>query len=649
MINFLNFLTEAEDEGAKLKHIHHAEDRPLLHGEDGFEHAYGALQAAHHHTVQGLQSHKMTMKYDGSPSVVFGHHPENGKFFVASKSAFNKNPKINYTPEDVDKNHGHAPGLADKLKGALKHFPKVAPKEGVYQGDLMYTHDDLKKHKDGKVSFTPNTITYTAKGDKADAIKKSKIGVVVHTKYEGDKLSSMSAHHNVSGSEFGQHPDVFHHTADYDASGAHYSKESQANFNKHMSAARAIHAEHKGKMYKATSMHHGDGGHLATYINQTVREGTTPSAEGLKSHIAGKYEKIVSKLKTEKAQNVKLGELKGHLDHIKKHQDHYDNLLKMHGHLQSAKNELVKSLESNEGSYEHAINGEASKPEGFVYNHTHNGVTEPTKLVNRAEFARQNLLKARTPNKPADEKHHVLAFGRMNPPTAGHEEVVKQLKDTAKKVGGDHTLILSGSHNTKDGKNPLSPERKLHHAKNAFPGTNIKVADSSAPTLLHQASDLHKQGVSHLHFVGGSDRKPMHELLQKYNGVEGKHGYYNFKSINFHSSGDRDENASGVAGVSGTKLRELASSGKKKEFHSHLSSQMKPEHKEELYQDLRKAMTVKESHGVIDHELILEYIVKSGSGYEVKSEKGKNLGKTTSLDAAKKRLRQIEYFKHLKR
>jgi len=600
MINFLNFLLEAEEEGAKLKHIHHAEDRPLLHGEDGFEHAYGALQAAHHHTVQGLQSHKMTMKYDGSPSVVFGHHPENGKFFVASKSAFNKNPKINYTPEDVDKNHGHAPGLADKLKGALKHFPKVSPKSGVYQGDLMYTHDDLKKKGD-KVSFTPNTITYTAKGEKAEAIKKSKIGVVVHTKYEGDKLSSMSAHHNVSASDFGQHPDVFHHTADYDASGAHYSKESQASFNKHMSAARAIHAEHKGKMYKATSMHHGDGGHLATYINQTVREGTTPDAEGLKSHIAGKYEKIVSKLKTEKAQNGKLDELKGHLDHIKKNQGHYDNLLKMHGHLQSAKNELVKSLESNEGSYEHAINGEASKPEGFVYNHTHNGTTEPTKLVNRAEFARQNLLKARGgPGKVEEtkDKHHTIAFGRMNPPTAGHEKLVNHMHDTAKKFGGDHTLVLSGSHDTtpaekKKGKNPLSPEQKLKHAKNAFPDTNVEIADKSAPTILHQASKLHKQGVTHLHFAGGEDRKPMVELLKKYNGVKGSHGDYNFKDITFENAGHRDENAKGVEGISGTKLRGLASEGKKEEFHSHLSSKMKPEHKDALYKDLRSAMNAK--------------------------------------------------------
>jgi hypothetical protein len=263
----------------------------------------------------------------------------------------------------------------------------------------------------------------------------------------------------------------------------------------------------------------------------------------------------------------------------------------MHGHLADAKNLLVRHLESNEGMYAHAIGGKESKPEGFVYSHTHKGVTEPTKLVNRAEFARQNLLKARGPSKEeSKDVHHVIAFGRMNPPTAGHEEVVKTLKDKAKEVKGGHTLILSHSHATKDGKNPLSPEQKLYHAKNAFPGTNIEVASKDKPTLLHHAVDLHNKGVTHLHFTGGSDRKGMAEMLKKYNGVKSAHGYYNFKDIQFHSSGEREEGAKGVAGISGTKLRELAATGKKKEFHSNLSSQMKPEHKDELYNDLRKAM-----------------------------------------------------------
>lgn len=590
MLQFAQFLTEAEDEGAKLKHIHHAEDRPLLHGSEGFDHAYDALHGAHFHTKSGVQNNKLTMKYDGSPSVVFGHHPETGKFFVASKSAFNKNPKINYTDEDIDKNHGHAPGLADKLKSALKHFPKVSPKEGVYQGDLMYTHDDLKKH-DGKVSFTPNTITYTAHGDKADAIKKSKIGVVIHTKYEGDTLSKMSAHHNVSASEFGQHKDVYHHTADYDSSKVNYPESAQKQFLSHLSQARTIHAKHGDKMYNATEMHQGDGGHLATYINQTVRTGETPSAEGLKQHIAGKYENMVKKLKTEKSQSAKLDELRTHVNHIEKNKQHYDNLLKMHGHLADAKNLLVRHLESNEGMYAHAIGGKESKPEGFVYSHTHKGVTEPTKLVNRAEFARQNLLKARGPSvEESKDKHHVIAFGRMNPPTAGHEQVVNTLKDKAKEVKGDHTLILSHSHGTKDGKNPLSPEQKLKHAKNAFPGTNIEVASKDKPTLLHHAVDLYNKGVTHLHFTGGSDRASMSDMLKKYNGQKSAHGYYNFKDIQFHSSGEREEGAKGVAGISGTKLRHLAANGDKKEFHANLPSKMKPEHKDSLYNDLRKAM-----------------------------------------------------------
>jgi len=308
----------------------------------------------------------------------------------------------------------------------------------------------------------------------------------------------------------------------------------------------------------------------------------------LQKHIADKYQKIVSKLKTEKSQNTKLDELKGHLDHIKKNEKSYTNLLKMHGHLANAKNELVKTLESNEGSYAHAINGVASKPEGFVYNHTHNGSTEPTKLVNRAEFARQNLLKAR--GKPAPEgQHGVFAYGRMNPPTAGHEQVVNKIHEVAAQHNAVHKLVLSHSQDPK--KNPLDVDTKVTHARNAFPGTNIEGASKEKPTIMHHAADLHAQGVEHLHIVAGSDRLPEYEkLLKAYNGKEGKHGYYNFKSITLHSAGERDPDSEGVTGVSGTKMRELAAAGKKKEFHSNLPSMMEPNHKDALYNDLRKAM-----------------------------------------------------------
>ena len=106
MLKFKSFLIEESQEGSELKHIHHAEDRPLMHGHSGFEHAHEALMKAHAHMTGGHNNSNLTMKYDGSPSIVFGHHPKNGKFFVATKSAFNKNPKINHTEADIDKNHG---------------------------------------------------------------------------------------------------------------------------------------------------------------------------------------------------------------------------------------------------------------------------------------------------------------------------------------------------------------------------------------------------------------------------------------------------------------------------------------------------------------------------------------------------------------
>jgi len=388
---FLTFISEsAEEEGQKLKHITHAEDRPLQTGAKGFTHAYNALQQAHEHMKSGGHSSALTMKYDGSPAVVFGHHPENGKFFVASKSAFNKNPKLNYTPNDIKKNHGHAPGLMNKLKDSLDHLKKVAPKTGVYQGDLMYSGDDKKESKD-KVSFTPNTITYTAKGEQADKIKKSQLGVIVHTQYHGKDIHSMQADSHPDLHNFGKNDDVWMKSANHDTKQIHYSEEDQKEFNDHMSAAKAIHDEHKGTMYKATEPHRGEAGQLETYINQTVRTGEKPSAKGLSNHIEEKYNKAIAKLKTPAAQARKKQEAKMHTDHIEKNKDHYENLLNMHHHLQQAKNVLVKNLEQHTGGLEHHIDGKPTGPEGFVINHA----GEPTKLVNRAEFARANLLKVR--------------------------------------------------------------------------------------------------------------------------------------------------------------------------------------------------------------------------------------------------------------
>jgi hypothetical protein len=192
----------------------------------------------------------------------------------------------------------------------------------------------------------------------------------------------------------------------------------------------------------------------------------------------------------------------------------------------------------------------------------------------------------------AVKSHHVMAFGRMNPITNGHEALVNKVHEIAGQHGASHGVILSHSHDPK--KNPLSPEQKLKHAKRAFPGTNLSTSSASKPSLLHHAVDLSKKGVEHLHVVAGSDRKDaMHELLHKYNGKKTDHGQYNFKSITVHSSGDRDPDSEGTAGISGTKMREHAASGNRKGFHAGAPSKMSVAHKDEMMRDVKNGMAVK--------------------------------------------------------
>jgi hypothetical protein len=391
MKTFQNYLleqTDSADEGRQIKHLTHIEDRPLQKGSKGFEHSLNSLTAAAEHIKQGKKSSELTTKYDGSPAIVYGHHPSNGKFFVASKSAFNKTPKINYSEEDIEKNHGHAPGLVDKLKHALKHLPKVTPKQGVYQGDMMFSPEDKNYHDNGSVSFRPNPsgITYTAHSDLGDKAKKAKIGVVTHLKYEGDDSTKLNASHDVDHKNFGEHKDVFSVDPRMDTGAVHFGPKDRAEFNKHIESAKKLHDNHGATMYNRTSVHHGAGNALEAYMNHTVRTGEEPNHQNFKNWIENKKTKEIEKLKTEKNRNNKKELLSNELNHVEANRKHYNNLFKMHGHLQKAKNVLVNVLNQHQ-QFQHTHAGEDANPEGYVFHHKN----ESDKLVNRHEFSRRNF------------------------------------------------------------------------------------------------------------------------------------------------------------------------------------------------------------------------------------------------------------------
>lgn len=188
----------------------------------------------------------------------------------------------------------------------------------------------------------------------------------------------------------------------------------------------------------------------------------------------------------------------------------------------------------------------------------------------------------------AADAHVTFVFGRMNPPTLGH----KQLLDTAKSVGGDYKIFLSQSQDTK--KNPLDYATKINFVKKMFPeyASHI-VEDSSLNTVVKVASWLYDNGYKNATFVAGSDRiEDMKNLLTAYNGVEGKaHGFYKFDVLDFKSSGEREDGAEGVAGISASGARSAAANS---DFEAFKEATGAGQYADELYKAVRAGMGIQE-------------------------------------------------------
>ena len=191
MLGFSQYLEEQ-----KNTHMEHAEDDVLNYGVQGTRNSINALRAVRD-MLSGNSAKKVdvTVKWDGAPAIFAGQDPRDGRFFVAKKGIFNKDPKVYKTPADIDADTSG--DLADKLKATLMWLPKLGIK-GVIQGDLLFTREDLKRATiDGEeyVTFHPNTIVYAVpvNSNLAKEILKAKIGIVWHTVYEGNSFEEIKA------------------------------------------------------------------------------------------------------------------------------------------------------------------------------------------------------------------------------------------------------------------------------------------------------------------------------------------------------------------------------------------------------------------------------------------------------------------------
>lgn len=215
----------------------------------------------------------------------------------------------------------------------------------------------------------------------------------------------------------------------------------------------------------------------------------------------------------------------------------------------------------------------------------------------------------------APEKTAAFAFGRFNPPTVGHEKLINKVKSVADEHNADAHIVASHSEGT--AKDPVPAKAKVGYLKHVAPeGTTVSGSSKESPSFLHTAAKLHSQGYKHLVMVAGSDRvDEYHKTLNRYNNVAGRHGHYNFKSIKVVSAGQRDPDAEGVEGMSGTKMRAHARAGEMKQFKSGLPKALHP-HAEEIANHIK---AVKED---FENPVRFDWGTPEGTSYMLKMTPG---------------------------
>ena len=186
----------------------------------------------------------------------------------------------------------------------------------------------------------------------------------------------------------------------------------------------------------------------------------------------------------------------------------------------------------------------------------------------------------------------VFTFGRLNPPTTGHGKLIDAMgRQQSKNAGSKMHVFVSHSQDAK--KNPLDYKRKVAYIRKMFPKYAKNITTDKSRTIFEVAVSLHNKGYKSIVMVVGSDRVGEFEkLLNQYNGVKSRHGYYGFDNIEVVSAGERDTDAEGLEGMSASKMRKAAMDGDFDSFKQGVPANFKDV--EKLYKDVRKSMGIRE-------------------------------------------------------
>ena len=397
MFSFKGFITKDRN-----VHLEHLEDDIINRGSAGGTNAINFLKSVRDMLAGSSRAKvNMTVKWDGAPAIICGTNPENGKFFVGTKSVFNKNPKVNYTSGDIRKNHNGE--LAEKLTIALRELSRLGI-NGILQGDLLFTQSDLKKANiDGEnmITFTPNTITYAVPVDSSigKKISRARMGIVFHTKYSGKTLDSMTAGF---GTVRGSATNIFLASAAYrDVSGsAKLTKNELATFNARLRMAEGSLLK-AGPMLdeltKSTSDALGIPFRLKTFFNYYIRNTQGHMAkikelvEMFRDYYINTLQAEIDSKKSPAGKQKYKDILTKNLQFIDRNRNALYFAIASHVTLQNAKNFLISKMNEIQsiGHFLKTSKGyRVTAPEGFVAVDRQAGAV---KLVDRMEFSRANF------------------------------------------------------------------------------------------------------------------------------------------------------------------------------------------------------------------------------------------------------------------
>ncbi len=385
----------------KNTHMQHIEDKVLYGGVDGTRQAINALRELRD-MLQGKHEQAISVKWDGAPAIFAGTDPRDGKFFVAKKGIFNKNPKVYKTKADVDADTSG--DLNVKLNAALEELPALGIK-GVIQGDFLFGPGDVKTKKiagQGYTTFHPNTIVYALpfNSQGAKEVRAARIGIVWHTTYKGDAFENMRASYGVNVGALKNSRKVWSQDAMLrDVSKkATMSKAETKKVTEYLSIAGGLFQKISGTTLRQLEAHTELSQLIEQYNNTFVRKGTViPDSRrhviGLQRWLTTKYKSEMDKRKTDKGKKAQQAKLNAILQFFsKKNTAGLIAMFELQKNLVLAKLILINklnSLASIDAFVKTRKGYKVTGQEGFVAIDKLGG--DAVKLVDRMEFSYNNF------------------------------------------------------------------------------------------------------------------------------------------------------------------------------------------------------------------------------------------------------------------